>query len=124
MVLFTVGNIRIIGITDFLQIQQQQSNSKLINGVKASGIAKPIALPINSNLGSLEIDKMKVLTYHVSKCIKLSLTKNKMHNLSKGVHNNKNKLENIDKRVTKLLERAKLSNPRRMLKKLLQDIDR
>jgi molecular chaperone GrpE (heat shock protein) len=46
-----------------------------------------------------------------------------MHNLSKGVHNNKNKFENIDTRVTKLLERAKLSNPRRILKKLLQDID-
>jgi uncharacterized protein with HEPN domain len=46
-----------------------------------------------------------------------------MHNLSECMHNNKNKLENINIRVTKLLERAKLSNPRHMLKKLIQDID-
>jgi hypothetical protein len=42
MVLFTVGKIRIVGIPDFLQIQQQQSNSKLINEVKAAGIAQPL----------------------------------------------------------------------------------
>jgi hypothetical protein len=46
-----------------------------------------------------------------------------MHDLSEGMHNNKNKLENINTRVTKLLERSKISNPRHMLKKLIQDID-
>ena len=46
-----------------------------------------------------------------------------MHNLSEGARNNKNKFENINSRVTKLLERAKLSNPRHILKKLLQDMD-
>jgi biotin-(acetyl-CoA carboxylase) ligase len=39
------------------------------------------------------------------------------------VHNNKNKFENINTRVTKLLERAKTSNPRHMLKKLLRDFE-
>ena len=43
--------------------------------------------------------------------------------MNEGPHNNKNKFENINTRVTKLLERAKLSNPRHVIKKLIQDIE-
>jgi len=46
-----------------------------------------------------------------------------MRNLSQGLHHNRNKPKNINRRVTKLLDKAKLSNPRHMLKKLSQDID-
>jgi hypothetical protein len=66
---------------------------------------------------------LSILIHTLSKCIKLSLTKETMHNLSEGARNNKNKFENINSRVTKLLERAKLSNPRHILKKLLLDMD-
>jgi hypothetical protein len=56
-----------------------------------------------------------------------------MHNLSEYVYKNNFKVEehrihsllpkSMNSRVTKLLERAELSNPRNKLKKLLQDLD-